>query len=178
MKKSLIELENLYILKNVLPKVFNKREIKYSNNSARLYKWVKKHNMCISEFVYDKAFISSERFENGETEFKLYTQTDNKGNWEYTKCLDENGNTFNTYTFVSPIIYFYVVCGDNLYVYKLTKLNKINDSNGFNLTTDEAYRVINIKKIRKEFKEKFNYINELPKHLCNREIINLMDKIK
>lgn len=160
MNPNLIQLENAYILKNILPKAFNKREIKFTVSSAKLYKWVKN---C---FVYDKAIISSDRFDNGETEFQVYVQTENLGVWEKTKYIDENATFKLKDTYISPTLYFYVVCGDKLYAYNISKLNKRNYGRGFKLTTDEAYRVFNIKNIRKEFNEKYNYINDLPIHLA------------
>lgn len=169
MNPNLIELENAYILKNILPKAFNKREIKYNVSSAKLYKWIK------NRFVYDKAIISSDRFDNGETEFQVYVQTENLGVWEYTKYIDKNGDTRRGNIFISPTLYFYVVCGDKLYAYNMSKLNKRNYGRGFKLSIDEAYRVFNIKNIRKEFNEKYNYINDLPIHLGNRKICELIE---
>lgn len=168
MNPNLIELENAYILKNILPKAFNKREIKYIVSSAKLYKWV---NNCL---VYDIADISSARFDNGETEFQVYVDGENPGVWERTKCIDENGDTREVTKYITPTLYFYVVCGDKLYAYNMSKFNK-RRGGPVNLSIDEAYRVFNIKNIRKEFNEKYNYINDLPKHLGNRKICELIE---
>lgn len=173
--------ENIYIMNNVLPRVWKKRDIEFNGNYATLYHWKKQKDAHTYAYVYDRVIMANERVNDDDTQIHINMMLDLRGNWEEIPHEIRYSNTdiqeFSKLMFYTPKKYLYVVAQTKIFAFDLNKIELIKDkeNGGYVFNTSDA-KQINIKNLREKFIKDNEHLLDAPNYELTRYVSQLINK--